>query len=267
MTLPIDLVLVRHGQSEGNLAQRLSEAGEDEQYHKAHMERHTRSFRLTECGCEQAIRAGEWLRREFGHFDRYMVSEFIRAMETAALLDLPDAQWFTSFYLAERDWGEYDYYTQQERIELFGKALRMKDIEPFFWRPLNGESLAELGLRLDRNLGTLHRECSRGSVIMVCHGEVMWTYRVLVERMAQQRFKELHLSQDPLDRIYNGQILHYSRRNPYTLEEERYVNWMRMIRPVEEPVWVSEWQRIERPRYSNRELLNVVESYSRVLLR
>jgi broad specificity phosphatase PhoE len=65
MTLPIDLVLVRHGQSEGNAAKRLSEAGDHSAFTSAFRERHSASFRLTDRGRKQAQRAGDVLRQEF----------------------------------------------------------------------------------------------------------------------------------------------------------------------------------------------------------
>src|SRR3989338_3726543 len=99
MTLPIDLVLVRHGQSEGNAAKRRSEAGDHSAFTKEFLNRHSASFRLTDKGCAQAQRAGEYIRKEFyGNgiiFDRFVTSEYIRAKETAGLLDLPNAQWYT----------------------------------------------------------------------------------------------------------------------------------------------------------------------------
>ena len=265
MTLPIDLVLVRHGQSEGNLAKRLTEAGEHDSYDRVFAGRHTRSFRLTDKGRDQAKRTGLWIRKEFGHFDRAYVSEYVRAMETAAFLEIPNVLWNRNFYLSERDWGDIDRCIETERENKFGDALRMRDIEPFYWRPSNGESLAELCLRLDRVLDTLHRGCSDKQVIIVCHGEVMWAFRVLLERMSQQRFKELHLSKDPMDRLHNCQILHYSRRNPETGELGMYADWMRMIRPVADPPYVFPWRKIERKRYSGDDLWQIVDEYPQVL--
>lgn len=269
MTLPIDLVLVRHGQSEGNAAKRLAESGDTTAYSEEFLNRHTRSFRLTKLGREQAVATGRWLTEEFFEnsfgFDRYLTSEYVRAMETAGLLGLKNAEWYRNFYLTERDWGELDLQTPQEREEKFGDALRRRDIEPFFWSPLNGESFATLCLRLDRVLGTLHRECSDKRVIIVCHGEVMWAFRVLLERMSQTRFKELHLSQNPDDRIHNCQVIHYTRRDPHTGELAKYANWMRMVRPTDSPVWTTGWQTFRRPRYTNDELLRVVARSPSVL--
>lgn len=261
MALPIDLVLVRHGQSEGNAAKRLSEKG-DETGFALLKDRHTRSYRLSERGREQAKVAGAWLVNEFCKdgpgFGRYFTSEYSRAMETAGLLGLPDAKWFRNFYLTERDWGQLEELTEADRQSKFGDALRMRKIEPFFWRPPNGESFAELCLRLDRVLLTLHRECSDMKVIIVCHGEVMRAFRVLIERMPQQRFNELYLSKEKEDGVHNCEVMHYTRRDPETGEIADHANWLRRIRPNDTPVWNTGWQTIERPTYSNDELLKIV---------
>jgi len=261
MALPLDLVLVRHGQSEGNAAKRLSEKGDDSAY-KTLKERHTRSFKLSEKGREQAKTAGKWLVDEFcSHgqgFGRYLTSEYARAMETAGLLGLPDAKWFRNFYLTERDWGDLEVLTETERHERFGEAMRMRKVEPFFWRPPNGESYAELCLRVDRVLLTLHRECSDMRVMVVCHGEVMRAFRVLIERMPQQRFKEIYLSKEKEDGVHNCEVMHYTRRDPETGEIAGHVNWLRRIRPNDNPIWNTGWQKIERTSYSNEDLLGIV---------
>lgn len=262
MTLPIDLVLVRHGQSEINKAKRMSEAGDHSAFTKEFRRRHPGSFRLTKLGREQRRQAGEFLRKEFfanGYgFDRYYVSDYLRAMETAGGLELPDAQWYRDFYLTERDWGELDIYPEDERERKFMAELRRRKVEPFFWKPPNGESFAELCLRIDRVLHTLHRECSDKRVIIVCHGEVMRAFQVRLERLSQERFRELISSKKSTDRIYNCQVLHYTRTNPETDELAPYMGWVRWIRPTETPVTTSGWQTIVRPRYSNAELLEIV---------
>ena len=269
MSLPIDIILVRHGQSEGNAAKRLSEKGDHTAYTNINTGRHSRSYRLSKKGREQALKAGEWLQKEFykdgKSFDRFIVSEYTRAMETASLLGLPDAEWYRNFYLTERDWGDIESSPENERAEKFKDALEMRIIEPFFWRPPNGESFADLCLRLDRVLHTLHRECSEKRVIIVCHGEVMRAFRVLLERMSQQRFKELYLSKSKEDGVFNCEIMHYTRRNPDTGIVEDHANWLRRIRPNEELVWNTGWESIKRPRYSNEELLEIVEQTPSVL--
>jgi NAD+ kinase len=265
MTMPIDLVLVRHGESEGNAAKRRSKSGETGLYDEVLGGRHTRSYRLTDRGCAQAGKAGAYINEHLGRFDRCITSEYARAFETAALLGIPDAKWYKDFYLTERDWGDLDTCTEDERETKFGEALAMWDVEPFFWRPPNGEHMGALSLRLNRLLHTLHRECSDKRVIMVCHGEVMWAFRVMLERMSQERYKKLHQSQDQADRINNCQIHHYTRRDPGSGRLANHANWMRTIRPTSNPVEVSDWMEIKRPVYSNDELLESLVNYPRIL--
>lgn len=261
MTLPIDLVLVRHGQSEGNAAKRMSEQGDHSAYSEAFRNRHTASMRLTELGRKQARQAGRFISQEFlmkNPFDRYLTSEYIRAMETAGNLRLPAAQWLCDFYLTERSWGDLDALPENEREERFGDALKRRHVEPFFWAPPNGESFTDLCLRVDRVLHTLHRECSDKRVIIVCHGEVMWAFRVRLERMSQKRFKELHLSRKSDDRIHNCQIIHYTRYDPVRQKLAKNANWMRLARPSEASNW-TDFIEIKRPRYFNSDLLELVD--------
>jgi len=263
MSLPIDLIFVRHGQSEGNLAKRLSERGDNTGFDILNGS-HSRSYRLSKLGQEQAISAGNWIREELLEkdgiaFDRFITSEYTRAMETSVFLDLKDSSWYRSFYLTERDWGDLDSLPEDMKEEKFGEAMKMRITEPFFWRPPNGESFADLCLRLDRVLATLHRECSDKRVIIVCHGEVMRAFRVLIERMSQQKFKESYLSKEKEEGIFNCEILHYTRRDPETGKIAEHADWLRRIRPAHDPVWNSGWQKIDRKRYSNEELLKIVK--------
>lgn len=270
MTLPLDLVLVRHGQSEGNAAKRLSEAGDHSAYSEEFRKRHSGSYRLTDLGREQAARVGHWIESTLCSgpgFDRYYTSEYIRAKETAALLNLGGAEWLTDPYLTERDWGDIDIAPENERHERFGKALEMREIEPFFWRPPNGESFMTLCLRIDRVLDTLHRECGDKRVIVVCHGEVMRAFQVRLERLSQQRFRELVLSDKPEDRIHNCEAIHYTRRDPSRDRKlQPYFGWVRKNRPAEKEPWFSPWYMIRRRCYTNDYLREEVEQYP-VLLR
>lgn len=61
--MPIDLVLVRHGESEGNLAHQRAHAGDHSVFSNVHFKaKHNPQWRLTDKGCEQAIAAGKYLK-------------------------------------------------------------------------------------------------------------------------------------------------------------------------------------------------------------
>src|SRR3989338_6760651 len=92
--LPIDLIFIRHGQSEGNVANKASRKGDNSFFTPEFRDRHSRSFRLTDKGISQAKAAGKWIRKNIPMpFDRFYVSDYVRAKETAACLDLEAAQW------------------------------------------------------------------------------------------------------------------------------------------------------------------------------
>lgn len=260
MTLPIDLILIRHGQSEGNIAKRRSEAGDHSAFTDKFRDRHTADWRLTDLGRRQAKVAGVFVEQEFlarNPIDRYMTSDYARARETAGCLGLRDARWFRDSYLSERSWGDIESYPENEREEKFGEALRKQKIQPFFWAPPNGETFNDLCMRVDRVLETLHRECADKRVLIVCHGEVMWAFRVRLERLSQEEFKQLHLSRKSADRIHNCQIFHYTRYDPRTKNLVKNANWVRWARPAENESW-QPWTHIDRPMYSNEDLLREV---------
>lgn len=265
MTMPIDLILVRHGQSEGNVVINSYEENEiqapDEYYQK-----HTAHWRLTSKGVRQAQCTGQWLKENnLLAFDRYFVSDYARAKETAAHLGLPDASWLINFYLGERNWGILDRFTAAERAEKFKTDFKAKKIHPFYWTPPRGESMMSLCLRLEKVLDTLHRECSRGKVIMVCHGEVMWALRIILERIPVDKYVELDASKNPFGRIHNGQIIHYTRKNPQTSEIMPRLNWIKSICPPDLSLSGNNWELINRPKFSNEQLFKHVAKFPRII--
>lgn len=267
MAMPEDLVLVRHGESEGNLADRMAQAGDDSAFTPDFRARHSSKYRLTDLGREQARIAGAWIRDHLGdRFDRYLTSEYVRAMETAALLDLPGALWQAEFYLRERDAGSLDSLATDEKFRRFPEAMQERDRDAFYWRPPGGESLAEVSLRVDRVLDTLRRARTPERVIVVCHGEVMRAFRVRIERIPQHRYIELHAPRDIRDQFHNCQILQYTRRDPAQPERVyEHLAWMRSVCPWDASLSRNVWTPVTRPRYTNAELLALTDLTPRLL--
>lgn len=141
--LPQELVLVRHGESEGNVASNLMKKG-DRSLGFILTDHHTARWRLTPKGVEQAKMAGEWLRANLqplpsgDYFDRHYVSEYVRAMETASHLGLVQ-DWYVDYNLRERCWGELEQVHRPDWKELYAANMRMREQEPWFWKPPGGE--------------------------------------------------------------------------------------------------------------------------------
>jgi NAD+ kinase len=168
--------------------------------------------------------------------------------------------WYREDALREREWGiEMDNMPDNERHERYARVMAQKDIEPYFWAPPGGESIAAVRWRLKSILDTLHRECTDKRVITVCHGEVMWALRVTLERMPEEKYKELHISKHPFNHIHNCQIIHYTRRNPETQDLATHLNWMRSVCPWDTTLSSNVWQQIIRPKWTNEQLREIVE--------
>ncbi|KAF1328360.1 hypothetical protein FI667_g7011, partial [Globisporangium splendens] len=262
-----DLVLIRHGESEGNVARQRSIDGDDSLFYGEFQHRHSCNWRLTDRGRRQAVAAGEWLKKNgLVQFDRYLVSEYLRAMETAGRMGLPDAKWYAEMLIRERDWGQMDLMSEQQRMIKMQDELRRRDLDRFYYAPPGGESLAAVAQRADRLLCVLHRECADKKAIVVCHGEVMWAMRTRLERMPQDTFHELQESGQMVDQIHNGHILHYTRRDPQTGEMAPYFTHMRSVCPWNEKLSPKGWMKIERPVYDNEMLLAIAERVPRMIV-
>jgi NAD+ kinase len=256
MTMPIDLVLVRHGQSEQNKALKAARDGDKSLITKEFLHTPASQFRLSALGREQAQITGKWLQEEgLGFFDRRYVSDYVRAKETASHLNLEGPNWYVEPTLREREWGVLDGLSWEDREEKMIHEAQVKETDPFYWIPPNGESIAQMTVRLRGLLDTLHRECSDKRVIVVCHGEVMWGMRFMLERMSTAKWMHLERSKDPGVKIYNCQVLRYTRRNPETGELSAHFDWMRSDCPQQPENSGPGWQKINRETFSNEELL------------
>lgn len=265
--LPIDLIFVRHGQSEGNLAHRMSEKGDNSFFTPEFRDRHSRAFRLTDNGIEQAKSAGEWLRKNIPMpLDRFYVSDYVRAKETAFHLQLPQAQWRIEYQLRERDKALMDNCPIEDQEKLFALEQAQYKMDSFLSYPAGGgESIATLCLRLKTDIiSHLARECSDKRVVVVCHGHVMRALQLELEDLGHDDFIRLDSSQEPADKIYNCQIIWYSRWDPDTLKLGDKLVAVRSI-CTHGTVGDYGWRRIQHHRYSNEDLLEDVQKYPRHL--
>lgn len=262
MTMPLHFVLVRHGESEGNVVHRRSRAGDHSGFTDQFRSIHSSQYRLTKRGRQQAEQAGQWIRQYIGAaFHRYYVSEYIRAVETAGLLGLPDANWFKTPFLRERDAGEFDNLTEAEKERDFARYMLARQNDAYYWKPPNGESMVDVCLRLHRFLDTVHRGPSDAAIIVVCHGDVMRAFRILLERLSQNHYNALRDTDNPLDRIHNCQVLHYTRQNPTNAKDiNPYLMWMRSVCPSDLRLSRNDWHPIARTRFTNEDLLREADS-------
>ncbi len=258
-----DILLLRHGESEGNAANRLNEDGEQSSHSELYATRHSYHLRLSLKGCEQALSTNRWLAKNNVSPDNFVVSEYTRAKETAYLIGLPNALWTADRHLIERDWGKLERLTPSERWRLYGPELRARSVEPFYWRPDGGETMEEVCARVKMFLLELVLRKPRAKTIVVCHGEVMWAFRIVLENLSVKTFADIHLLPDSHRKIWNCQMLHYTWHSPSGMAQTTKGLWCRTIRPTVEPALVTEWKEIKPVSYTNEQLLAEVALHPR----
>lgn len=263
MVMPRNLFLVRHGQSEANIMQKASKAGDPSLYTEETMTVPDRSWRLTELGVQQAKVAGAWIAGQNIEFDRAVVSTYTRARETAAMLGL-NVRWEESRVIRERSWGEIGSMSKQDFARKYSQNAAYRDNDPLYWAPPAGESIANVAENRVRNiLSTLHRENPRENVLMVTHGEFMWATRLVLERWSDEEF--LDRDADRAQMIHNCTVLQYTAADPDDPEKVRdKLNWVRRSWPArvegEWTMFVGDWEEFDRKYFSGDDLLEKVET-------
>lgn len=259
--LPLDLALVRHGQSEGNAAIQKAKKGDSSDFTSEFLDRHTTHLHLTALGRKQAGLTGRWLKdNNLESFDRYYVSEYRRAIETAALLKLKGANWKIDAQLRERDHGLLDLFSPQENIEKFAEYFRLIMTHRFYGARPAGESIADVCNRLRSNIvGALHQGSENQRVIIVAHGEVLQAFRIIFEHQLADEFHRMTEEESRSFKIGNGQVIHYSRINPTDPKDvQDTFSWVRSVNPFDPTYAGHDWREIKLRSYSNRELLALV---------
>ena len=259
MAMPKNLFFVRHGQSEGNLARKLhEESGNESSFTAEFLNLHESQYALTELGITQAKKAGDWFKENgFINFDRMLVSNNGRAMQTAAYLELPHGNWMIDCNIRERDGGLFNVIPPSIRDLHYDDQQKFYKEQPFFFRPPQGESLADVYIRMKIIVDTIARECDGKNVIITCHGHVMRVARFLLERMSLQKINAFLTTDEEWGRVPNCSIIHYTRENPEDNKQglSPHLDWVRMIRPSGGGAPQDEFTIIERKKFSNEELL------------
>lgn len=154
---------------------------------------------LTETGREQAVQAGERLRRMFSEgFDAVWASPLLRARQTAALAGF--AQSATLPGIVEWDYGRAEGRTRDQLSEAFGRTWNLwrdgtQVLPPFLEgereerlpegdavhvRNGRGESLADVAARADGVIDRIWPTIAEGQdVLLVAHAHIL---RVLTAR-------------------------------------------------------------------------------------
>ena len=206
--MPHSLWLLRHAESEGNLADtRAREAGED----RLELQARDADMPLSATGRGQAEALGRaWRERGTDGAPTVVVtSPYERAYRTAEIavrtsglrLDLHRDE-----RLRERDLGVLDGYTKQGITRHFPDEAQRRDwVGKFYYRPPGGESWADVAGRLRAVLDTVEQKYSGERLVLVTHQAVMMLGRYVLENLTEREVLDI----DSRERLANTALVRY----------------------------------------------------------
>jgi 2,3-bisphosphoglycerate-dependent phosphoglycerate mutase len=194
------LVIVRHGQSERNVAKdRAKASGAAEVWGSSLRDVDTP---LTPLGVQQAVATGQSLRDQ-ANFDVLFSSPYMRTLQTSQHI-LEQLTTGPRLILEERireiEFGTLDGLTHDGIRERYPDESVRREREGKYWyRPPGGESRPDVALRVHSFLGTLTRDYRQKNVLVVCHSVVVLIFRRLLERWDEAKYLEVDREEDVLN--------------------------------------------------------------------
>jgi probable phosphoglycerate mutase len=208
---PARLWLVRHGQSQGNIAR---DAADQSGAHEIDIHLRDVDVPLSELGREQARAAGRWFAAlpQDERPEIMLSSPYVRAKQTAEIIcregALADGPGHTIIdeRLREREFGIFDRLTTAGIRHRFPEeAAHRRLLGKFYHRPPGGESWADVILRLRSMLNTINLHYCDRRVLVVCHQVVVLCFRYILEELDEAQI----LSIDKQAEVLNCGIAAY----------------------------------------------------------
>jgi broad specificity phosphatase PhoE len=185
---PEILWIVRHAQSEGNVARdRAHEAG----HHRIELSGRDVDIPLSELGTEQALALGAWFQQNKGATLPNVVlsSPYLRSVQTAHLFrqgggaDLNE-KICVDERLREKEFGILDGLTT-DGIKMISpeQAEFRRILGKFYHRPPGGESWCDVIFRLRSLLDTISLHYKGQRVMIIAHQVVVLCFRYILENL------------------------------------------------------------------------------------
>jgi broad specificity phosphatase PhoE len=215
----VELVLIRHGQSEGNVA---ADSADRTRADRVLVPARDADVVLSANGREQSEALGRhlgtWARDELPQ--SLWVSPYRRAQETAEIAIREagvDLEPRFDERLRDRELGILDALTWRGVRRLHpDEAERRRWLGKLYYRPPGGESWADVALRIRSVLADIDRDEDGRRVMIVCHDAVITLFRYVCER------------------IDEGTLLEGARRNPVA-----NCSVTRLVRPAGSGIWTA----------------------------
>ncbi len=216
----VELLLIRHGESEGNVAATDARMAGAE---VIAVPARDADVNLSGTGQEQAKALGAALARIAEEFrpDAVVSSPYARAFQTAEIA-VEAAGWPVKVQLDERlrdrELGILDRLTRLGVEKRYPEeAERREWLGKMYYRPPGGESWADVALRLRSVLDELNNLGSGHRVMLVCHDALIMLFRYVLEGMPEKELLDLAASTS----VLNASITRFVRpagEGPWTLE-------------------------------------------------
>jgi broad specificity phosphatase PhoE len=192
------LILVRHGESQGNVAAAVAREAQAE---VVQMDVRDADADLSPTGAEQAAALGRGLAALDPGLAPTLVwtSPYVRARRTAELalaaggLDLPVV---VDERLRDRELGILDLLTGRGvRARFPAEADRRRWLGKFYHRPPGGESWADVMLRVRSVLADLRDEGPDERILVVCHDALVLGFRYVCQRLSETEVLDLQATE------------------------------------------------------------------------
>jgi 2,3-bisphosphoglycerate-dependent phosphoglycerate mutase len=202
---PEKLWLVRHGQSQGNVAR---DAADEAGAHEIDIQLRDVDVPLSKLGMQQAEAAGRWFAAlPAGERPQIILSSpYVRARQTADIickqgaLSGGEARTIVDERLREREFGIFDRLTTAGiRARFPEEAAHRSRLGKFYHRPPGGESWADVILRLRSMLNTINLHFCGRRVLVVCHQVVVLCFRYILEELDEQAILSIDKQSDVLN--------------------------------------------------------------------
>jgi broad specificity phosphatase PhoE len=181
---PKQIILVRHGESEGNLDRSRYQTKQDF------------ALQLTPAGVQQAKQAGIQIKKLLGDEKVYVyLSPFFRARETfqniRESIDNNVVKATEDPRIREQDWGHLRHPDNNKGI-----IEERDNFSTFYYRIPDGESGADVYDRVSSFFDTLHRDFEKSNfpenVLIVSHGLTMRLFLMRWFHWSIEEFESLH---------------------------------------------------------------------------
>jgi broad specificity phosphatase PhoE len=181
---PRRIILVRHGESEGNLD------------HSQYQTTQDFALKLTPAGIQQARQAGTKIKKFLAGGDVYVyLSPYFRTRETFQYIresiDENITRAIEDPRIREQDWGHLRHPDDNKGI------IEERDkFSPFYYRVPDGESGADVYDRVSSFFDTLHRDFEKTNfpenVLIVSHGMTIRLFLMRWFHWSVEEFESLH---------------------------------------------------------------------------